>query len=150
MKKYLLGGAFVGLVGTAGIWGQTVGTEQELIALENSWKEAVVKRDAATLQRLYADDYISTDQEGLVWDKTQDIAIDTDNAGPSRVTSFKLDDLKARVYGDVAVVTGRNTSKGTFFSRQVSTKSRFTDVFVKRNGRWQCVANQTTAIIADQ
>jgi ketosteroid isomerase-like protein len=117
--------------------------------LENTWKDAVVKRDAAALQRLYADEYLSTDQEGLLWTKAQDIAIDTDKAAPSRVTSYKLDDLKVRVYGDVAVVTGRNTSKGTLFGKAASTKSRFTDVFVKRDGRWQCVANHATSVIAE-
>ena len=81
--------------------------------------------------------------------EAQDIAIDTDKTGPSRVTSYKLDDLQVRVYGDVAIVTGRNATTGTLFGKAASMKSRFTDVFVKRGGRWQCVANHTTAIIAE-
>jgi ketosteroid isomerase-like protein len=149
MKKYGLAVGLIGLFGVSPTWGQTRGTEQELIALEHTWKDAVVKRDAAALQRLYADEYVSTDQEGLVWTKAQDIAIDTDTAAFSRVMSYKLDDLKVRVYGDVAVVTGLNMSKGTLFGKAASTKSRFTDVFVKRDGHWQCVANQATSIIAE-
>ena len=116
----------------------------ELIALENSWKESVIKRDAAALNRLYADEYASVDQEGSVWNKSEDIDIDT--TGASRLTSFKLDDMKVRPYGDVAVVTGVNTSQGTLHGYASSSRSRFTDVFVKRDGRWQCVSSQTTAL----
>ena len=149
MRKQVVAFGMVGLFSVTPGWAQTRGADQELITLEHSWKDAVVKGDAAALERLYADEYLSTDQEGMVWTKAQDIAIDTDKARPSRVTSYKLDDLKVRVYGDVAVVTGRNTTVGTLFGKTVSTKSRFTDVFVKRDGRSQCVTDHTTAIIAE-
>jgi hypothetical protein len=45
-------------------------------------------------------------------------------------------------YANVAVVTGRNTVKGTFARKDISGPTRFTDVFVWRDGRWQCVATQ--------
>jgi ketosteroid isomerase-like protein len=118
--------------------------KQELIKVENDWKQAVVKRDATTLRRLYADDYMSTDSEGMVWNKAEDVEIDT--TGVSQITAYNLDDLKVRLYGDVAVVTGRGTSKGTLHGRAASAQTRFTDVFVKRDARWQCVATQTTPI----
>ena len=119
--------------------------EQELMKVENDWKQAVVKRDGPALRRLYADEYISTDTEGMVWNKTEDVEIDT--TGVSRLTAYNLDDVKIRFYGDVAVVTGRATSKGTLFGRAASAQSRFTDIFVNRDGRWQCVATQATPII---
>jgi ketosteroid isomerase-like protein len=145
--KYVAGLTLVGiLAGTTAGWAQSAGTgEKELIALENTWKQAVVKRDAAALRLLYADEYMSTDQEGMVWNKARDIAIDT--TGVSRLTAYKLDDVKVRFLGDVAVVTGRNTSKGTLDGRPSSGVFRFTDVFVRRDGRWQCVATQTTAVV---
>ena len=133
------------LIAPAG-WAQVSNSpEEEFIKLENAWKQAVVKRDAATLQRLYADEYVSTDQEGMVWNKAQDIDIDT--KGASRLTSYKIDGVKVRLYGDVAVVTGHNTSSGTLHGSAVSGQSRFTDVFLKRDGRWQCVASQTTPMV---
>jgi ketosteroid isomerase-like protein len=146
--KYISSLALLGLLIAPHAWAQTSGTaEQELITLENAWKQAVVNRDAASLQRLYAAEYLSTDQEGIVWDKAQDIAIDT--TGGSRLASYKLDDLKVRLYGNVAVVTGRNTSKGTFHGSAAQGQSRFTDVFVKRDGRWQCVTSQVTPTVKD-
>ena len=119
-------------------------SEQELMKLENDWSEAVLKKDSATLQRLYADEYLSTDQDGVTWNKSQDIANIT--SGAFKLASYKLEDMKAHVYGDAAVVTGRNTIKGTFQGKDVSGQYRFTDVFVKRAGRWQCVATQGTLV----
>ena len=64
------------------------------------------------------------------------------------VYPFKFDDMKVHVYGNVAVVTGRNTIKGVWedIEHDISGPYRFTDVFVKRDGRWQCVASQSSRI----
>ena len=144
--RFICGLALMGLLIAPPGWAQASRpAEQELIKLENAWKQAVVNRDAAALKRLYADEYVSTDQEGVVWNKVDDIAIDT--TGVSRLASYKLDDMKVRLSGDAAVVTGRITSKGTLHGNAVSGESRFTDVFVKRDGRWQCLASQSTPIV---
>jgi ketosteroid isomerase-like protein len=128
-------------------WAQTTsGEEQQLVKVENDWSAAVVKHDAASLQGFYADEYVSTDSDGMVRNKAQDIANFT--SGATKLASYKLDDLKVHVYGDVAVVTGRNTVKGSLkdTSEDVTGHYRFTDVFVKRGGRWQCVASQGSRI----
>lgn len=56
--------------------------------------------------------------------------------------------MKVRLYGDVAVVTGRNTIKATWedIQRDISGPYRFTDVFVKRGGHWQCIASQASRV----
>jgi ketosteroid isomerase-like protein len=123
---------------------QNAGVERELIKVEHRLNQAVVDREVTTLNQLYADEFISTDSEGMVWTKSQDIAIDT--AGASRVTAFTLQDLRVQVFRDAAVVTGRIVTKGTLQGEYSEGRSRFTDVFVKRDGRWQCVANHTTAV----
>jgi ketosteroid isomerase-like protein len=65
--------------------------------------------------------------------------------------SFKYDsrtisDLRVRVFGDTAVVTGRSTQKGTEGGKDYSGDYRFTRVYVKQNGRWITVALQATLI----
>jgi ketosteroid isomerase-like protein len=144
--KYIRAVVLIGiLVALSQSWAQTPSaSEQELMKVENDWSEAVLKRDTATLQRLYADEYLFTDPEGVTWNKSQDIASIT--SGAYKLASYKLEDMKAHVYGDVAVVTGRNTMKGTFQGKDMSGQYRFTDVFVKRGGRWQCVATQSTLV----
>jgi ketosteroid isomerase-like protein len=120
--------------------------ERDLIAIENDWSQASVKRDAAALPRFYADEYIFTDADGVVTNKTQEIANIT--GGMFQLTSYRFDHLVVHVYGDVAVVTGQNTIKGIWqdIVRDISGPYRFTDVFVRRNARWQCVASQASRV----
>jgi ketosteroid isomerase-like protein len=122
--------------------------EQAVLKVENDWNQALVKRDTVSLQRFYADEYLYTDPDGLVWNRTTDLANLTSGSA-ARLSAYKLDDTKVRIYGDIAVVTGRNTIAGVFerVSSDVSGSYRFTDVFVRRNGRWQCVASQASRIV---
>jgi hypothetical protein len=53
--------------------------------------------------------------------------------------SGTLLDLKARVFGDVVVVIGSDESKSSFNGKDTSGRSIWTDIFVKRPGRWQAV-----------
>jgi ketosteroid isomerase-like protein len=58
---------------------------------------------------------------------------------------LKADDIRVRLYGDTAVVTGRTTAKTTG-ANAVALAIRFTDVFVRREGRWLVVASQATRL----
>jgi ketosteroid isomerase-like protein len=118
--------------------------ERDLVKLENDWGTAWQKKDAAFLQKLFADEYLSTDQDGNTFTKTQDLANVADKG--TSMTSFALTDLKVHVYGDTAIVTGLNTIKAAFKGKDTSGAYRFTDVFVKRDGRWQVVATQGSLV----
>jgi ketosteroid isomerase-like protein len=118
--------------------------EQELIKLENEWADALFKRDVASYDRILADDYTWTDFDGIVWTKAQDL--ETLKSGEVVNTSYVVDDWKVRVYGDAAVVTGRCTTKETYKGEDVSGQFQWTDTWVKRAGRWQCVASHTSRI----
>jgi ketosteroid isomerase-like protein len=123
---------------------QTESVEQELIKLENEWADAWVKRDAASFDRIIADDYTWTSPWGDVWTKAQDLALV--KSGEAVIKSWVLADMKVRVYGDTAVVTGRNTIKETYKGEDVSGQNRWTHTWVKRAGRWQCVAAHSSEI----
>ena len=111
------------------------------MALDQRYNDAQVTRDRKTLEELWADDYLYTHSNGVMMNKAQDIA-DT-MSGDMTWTAARLDDLKVRVYGDVGIVTGRLTMEGRA-KRYASGARRFTDIFVKRDGRWQLVGGQTT------
>ncbi len=117
--------------------------EQQILQLEDDWSAAAQKKDGAFLQKLYADEYLFTDTDGSVSNKAQDIA----HLGANVVfTSFNLEDMKVHVYGTTALVTGRNTIQATSDGQDISGVYRFTDVFVKRDGRWQVVATQSSKV----
>jgi ketosteroid isomerase-like protein len=123
---------------------QTGSVEQELIKLENAWNDAVVKHDWAFLNQILADEWIWTSPDGSVWTKTQSLA--SLKSGEDVFTEAVADDIKVRVYGDVAVTTGHNTVKETTKGIDVSGQYRWTDVWVKRAGSWQCVAGHSSRI----
>ncbi len=65
---------------------------------------------------------------------------------PATVLLVTFDDLKVRVYGDVGIVTGVYAHKATLNDKDATGTGRFTDVFVKRTGRWQLVSTQSTRV----
>jgi ketosteroid isomerase-like protein len=118
--------------------------EQELLKLEQEWANALVKSDMAFLDRIRAEDYTWTDTQGVVWTKAQGDASLT--SGEDVISSCVTDDMKVRVYGDAAVVTGLQTMKETLKGKDISGQMRFTDTWIKRDGRWQCVASHGSKI----
>jgi ketosteroid isomerase-like protein len=118
--------------------------EQELIKLENEWADAALKHDFAFLERIYADDFILTGFDGVVSTGAQDIA--SLKSGEVVFTSFVVDNMKVHVYGDSAVVFGRSTIKGQFKGEDFSGQYQWTDTWIKKAGRWQCVASHSSKI----
>src|ERR687887_577471 len=86
------------LVAGAG-WAQTTASvEQEIMKVEQGGVDALIKKDRAALERIYADDYIYTHSNGVVQTKAQELAELT--SGDVKWTSGSVTDLKVRVYGD--------------------------------------------------
>jgi hypothetical protein len=57
-------------------------------------------------------------------------------------SSDELSDMKVRVYGNTAVITGKADVKGTLMGKDATGQIMFTRVYVKKNGRGQSVAFQ--------
>jgi ketosteroid isomerase-like protein len=138
----------VGLAGRAnwslGLSAQTENVPQTLTQMERDWAQAMAKRDQAALDRILAADYSSTNADGEVSTKAQG---DADiKAGVLKYDSFVVDDMKVRLFGDTAVVTGRSTLKGSYKGKDISGQNRFTDVFVRRDGRWQAVTTHFSRV----
>ena len=102
-----------------------VSVEPELRKLEREWFEAMVPQDTATLGRILADDYISTNADGTVLNKEQALA--RIKAGGLPVKSYTTDEVKVRVYGETAVITGHSVWNG-------QTEIRHTEMWVTRRG----------------
>ena len=141
--KTILFVTILALVCVLPVWAQSA-AEKELIKIENDWNTAAVNHDGKFLEQLYATEYLSTDHTGKTFNKAEDIKASTDPK--TVVTSAVLSDLKVHIYGQTAVVTGLNTVKSTTDGKDDSGAYWFTDVYVKRDGRWQCVATQGTTV----
>lgn len=110
--------------------------------------QAQIAADAVALDRLYAEDFIGIGPSGTVRTKAQVIADFT--SGSLRFQSITADDVQWRVYGDTAVETGRSTMDGQDKAKAVPRDNRFTRVWVRRQGRWQLVANHYSLLVTQQ
>jgi len=116
-----------------------------LIRLENNWNDAIVKHDWAFFDQILAEDYISTNFDGSVGTKAD--FLEFLKSGESVMASSIVNDMKVRIYGDAAVVTGRFTTvRELYQGKNLSGRYRFTDTWVKRAGQWQCVAEHVSRI----
>jgi ketosteroid isomerase-like protein len=118
--------------------------EQELLQLEQEWADALVRSDTTKLGHIMAEGWEAIIPSGEVW--TKETFLMLLKTGALAIESAESADVKVRVYGDAAVVRGQGIVKGKYKGIAFISDERWTDVFVKKNGRWQCVASQVTRI----
>jgi len=119
------------------------GVEQSLMQMEREWVEAAQKKDSDTLNRILADDWVGQGPTGIT---TKAQALSELKSGDSTLESITLGDMKVRVFGDAAVVAGSDDEKSSFKGKDTSGHYTWTDVFVKRHGKWQAAASQITLV----
>ena len=115
---------------------------EELLELEKAFAQAIVSNDLEGIGRLVADDWIIIDPNGDVVDRTRFLEVIKSGALTHKM--MESEDLRVRVYGDSAVVTAVTRTRGKFMKQEFSAQERATDVFVKRDERWQCVLTHLT------
>jgi len=125
--------------------GAAPSVEEQIKKMERDRAAAVVKADVATLEGLISDDYTFINAYGQLSDKAK--TMNDIKTGVIKLTANEVSDLKVRVYGDTAVVTGTSSAKGTIRGRELTGPVMFTRVYVKKNGKWQSVAFQQTPVV---
>jgi ketosteroid isomerase-like protein len=115
--------------------------EQALLKMERDWTEALLKKDAATVDKILADDWVF---QGPAGTQTKAQALSELKSEDSKFDSITQGDMKVRVFGNTAVVTGSDDEKSSYKGKDTSGHYAWIDVFVKRQGRWQAVATQGT------
>jgi hypothetical protein len=119
-----------------------------LLQLESEMARAWVQRDAQSLEQILADDYTLSGTGDALISKAQYIA-GLDNPD-FETTSAIIGDLRVRVYGNAAVVTGRATYQGQSKKRgRYLHRFRFTDTFIRRDTTWKCVATHASALVQE-
>jgi ketosteroid isomerase-like protein len=126
---------------------QRVQSDQDvLIGLERGWNDAFYKRDVAFIERLLAEEFVATYDDGRMGDKATELALV--EAFNQNVESAVPGDFSVRVYRDTAVVWFTLRLVGIKDGQRSEMALRYTDVWVVRDGRWQCVSSQSTRVAA--
>lgn len=111
----------------------------KVLQLEAKWNDAYKQGDIAALNSLLADDFIITVEDGRTFSKAGYIA--QLGGGTTVVELSDMSDLKVRVRGNTAIVTGAYHEKGTIKGKPYEFHDRFTDVWLNIDGRWQLIAS---------
>ncbi len=127
--------------------GADAAAEQEVRQTIKKYRTALLQKDAATLEQIWADDYTFTNGAGETHSKAQRLA-NLKSGATSLDSISEQEDMKVRVHGNVAVATGRVTIKGQYSGKQASGQYRSINVWVKGAAGWQLVANQLTPVAA--
>jgi len=126
--------------------GHPLSDREVLLYMEGEWNDAIAKHDADWKDRNYAP--FATDvssRTGALETKAEAIA--STRTDKFTYDALELSDVGVRIEGDVAVVTGVNHVRGKEGDgKAVDRRIRFTDTFIKRDGRWQVWATQGTPI----
>jgi len=118
--------------------------QQILIQLERDWDAAFHRKDVAFIDSVLAQEFVSTYGDGSRGDRAKELKLATDFE--QQVDSSTLDEFSVKIYGDTAVVWFTQHLVGPVKGKPVELTYRYIDVFVLRDGRWQCVASQSTKV----
>ena len=115
---------------------------KEVLQVEAEANQALVKSDVKVLGRIWADDISYTSADGALVTKAD--FLNSLRTGELKVYSIVHSDIRQHVYGDTVVVTGYSRSKAETHGKISTGPRRFTNVYVRRDGRWQLVVHHVT------
>jgi len=133
------GQVFIALLLTCAATAQEKTEAATIRSLEMKWTESYKQRSIDILSSLLADDFSITVEDGNVYSKAGYISHTADSKVHVQVA--EIADLKVRVHGGVAVVTGAYHEKGDSEGKPYEYHDRLTDVWIKSAGKWQVIAS---------
>lgn len=146
MKRIIIFTILLLLAAAANAFAQTK-LEQEFIELHRAEEEAEAKRDAAALERLFADDFVFIAANGAFYDKKKfidEIKADTGTSAPQKL---EYENFRVRTYGKTAmvnyvlVVSGKDKD-----GKDTVSRFRMSVLWLKQKGTWRITNFHSTRI----
>jgi len=122
-------------------------SEHELLKIGEEWARAMVANDADRIGSFMADDWVIVSERGI---STKEDFLAFVRSGQLTHTMFEMrGDARIKEYGDTAVLSARVVNAAHFGGQQFDADEWTTDVFVRRDGQWQCVLSHITPALKD-
>ena len=123
---------------------------QEVLKTDQEQREAYLQRDLAKTERLVADDFVFSANREIGNKATLLEFIKTSPGDPT--LTLTTDNTRVKVSGDTAIITGRRIERRRREdnNREGVAYARFMRIYVKRDGRWQLLAEHLEAIPAER
>lgn len=124
--------------------GIVVTTTEDLLEASAAIRSALLNNDAEALGRLVADDYCGFDPTGVRQDRA--MLLEAYGPGGVRLLEFETRDVTTRIVGDVGLVMGLGTLRGSYGDQTFQHDVRFLDVYVHRGSAWLLWVSQVTEL----
>jgi hypothetical protein len=111
---------------------------QDLIALEQQWNDAILRNDRTAAAAFMAEEWTEITSDGSVLTRAEDL---DELVGGYHATSLRLSEIAVHVYDNAAVASGISDEQSSYRGKDTSGRFRWMDVWVRRAGRWVCVAS---------
>jgi ketosteroid isomerase-like protein len=121
------------------------GARSNVLALEHAWDQALERGDVKALSAIFDESLIYVDYDGAVLTKAGYLARVKGNT--THMQQIVAEEMNVQMFGNTAVVVGTYRVKGMEKGRPYLRHGRFTDIWVRTNGNWMCVAAATTQIV---
>ena len=118
--------------------------KRDLLTLEQEWNDAVVARDVKALDRILADDFLLIWIDGSISRKPA--MLTGASARKVEIDPFRTEDVEVRLYGDVAILTGRFRQTVRLGEKSETNSFSYTDVYRREAGRWRAVSAHASRI----
>ncbi len=109
---------------------------------ERQWHKALEKNDIATIDNILAKEWIITNGSGIIISKS--VVLEDLRSGSTKFVSTVPSEITVHLYKDAAVVTKISTDQTKYGDNPGGGRYQMTDLFVKIDGRWQCVATHSS------
>ncbi len=116
--------------------------QQILIELERGWNAAFYAKDIAFIEGVLADEFTATYDDGSRGDRARELTLSTEFN--QQVQSAVQDGFTVRIFDDTAVVWFTLRLVGIRQGERAEVAFSYTDVWVRLDGRWQCVSTHST------
>jgi len=116
-------------------------SEEEIRTTANKIRDALFARDGHAIAELIADDYRAIDLRGQR--KTRDSILEVYCPGGVKLEAYEVSEQQVDVFTDAGGITGRGFIRGRFGEHLFEHHVRFTDLYIRRDTRWQLFLSQT-------
>ena len=118
----------------------TVAVAHELVELANDLARAVSEHDVDRLEELLASEFTL---QGAAGQLDRESFLEA-AAGPYEIDEFTYEEIDPEIYGNTAVLVSRYTQVARFNGRDLSHRMHVTDIWTRRDARWQIVRRHAT------
>ena len=118
----------------------TIAVAHELVELSHDLARAVAEHDVGALERMLAAEFTLQGAAGQL-DREEFLAA---AGGPYEIDEFAYEEIDPEIYGDTAVLVSRYRQTARLDGRDLSHHMHVTDIWVRREGRWQIVRRHGT------